>query len=207
MPQRYFMRSSQWIVMVLCGSCLLVSCGGAGSSATPAPPVTLQSISVSPQSATLAAGLTQQYGATGKYSDGTSQAMSGVTWSTSDATLATISSSGMLTALKQGAVTVSATSGTTTGSTPLTVGPPNLLSISVSPQSATLAAGLTQQYSATGKYSDGTSQAMSGVTWSTSDATLATISSSGMLTALKQGAVTVSATSGTTTGNTALTVG
>jgi len=120
---------------------------GGGKSPTP---VTLQSISVSAASAKIVAGLKQQLSATGNYSDGTSRAVTGAMWSTSDGTVATVDSTGLVTALKQGAVTISATSGTATGNALLTVDPPNLLSVNVSPQNPTLVTGQTQQFTARG---------------------------------------------------------
>jgi hypothetical protein len=62
--------------IALCGSWILVACGGGANSPTPP---TLQSISVSPQNGTVAAGITQQFSATGHYSDGSSNTMSSVT--------------------------------------------------------------------------------------------------------------------------------
>lgn len=194
------------VTLVLSGSWLLISCGGGGGTSSPMVP-TLQSITVSPQNATVAAGLTQQFTAAGNYSDGTSKALSPVTWSTSDVTLATIGPTGLLTALKQGAVTVSASFSAMTGGAPLTVGPPNLMSLSVSPQNTTVAAGLTQQFTATGSFSDGSSQALSTVTWLTSDETVATADAAGLVTTLKQGTVTITAASGSITNTAALNVG
>ena len=170
-------------------------------------PPTLKSISVSPQISTVAAGFTQQFKATGNYSDGSSNGLSGVTWTTSDTTVATINAAGLVTTLKQGLVTVTATSGNVTGTAPLTVDPPALKSISVSPQNATVAAGLTQQFTATGTYSDGSSSVVSGVAWTTSDKTLATVSATGIVTTLKQGSLTVTATSGSVIGSAPFAVG
>ena len=50
---------------------MLSACGGGGGDAVPS--VTLQSISVTPVSSSIAKGLTKQLTATGTYSDGTSQ--------------------------------------------------------------------------------------------------------------------------------------
>lgn len=97
-------------LLLLFGLALLASCGSGGSNSnsetTPPPKPTLQSITVSPQNASVAAGLTQQFTATGNYSDGSSAALSTVSWSTSDATVATINSAGLVNTLKQGAATV-----------------------------------------------------------------------------------------------------
>jgi hypothetical protein len=112
-------------------------------------------------------------------------------------TLATISSTGLLTTLKQGAVTVSAASGTAAGSTSFNIGPAVPVSIVVSTVNNSVAAGLTEQFTATGNFTDGTTKPLATANWSTSDVILATISSTGLLTTLKQGVVTVSAASGT----------
>ena len=67
--QRLLKPSRRWVLSVALGSLsILSSCGGGTSSPAPATPgpVSLQSISVAPTSVTVAAGLTQQYSATGK---------------------------------------------------------------------------------------------------------------------------------------------
>src|ERR1700722_16196393 len=185
-------------------SWLLASCGGGTGTTTPAKP-TLQSIAVSPGNVTVAAGLTQQYTATANYSDGSSGPLS-VTWTTSDTTLAAVNSTGLVTTRAPGALTVSAASGTTTGTATLTVGPPNLQSVSVAPQNASVAAGLTQTYTATGSFSDGSAKAITAVTWSVSNAMLATVDSTGLVTTLKQGTVVVTAASGSISNTASLNV-
>jgi hypothetical protein len=85
--------------IALFGSWILVACGGGAKSPTPP---TLQSVSVSPQNGIVAAGTTQQFSATGHYSDGSSNTMSSVTWATSNASFAAVNSTGLLTAVKQG---------------------------------------------------------------------------------------------------------
>jgi hypothetical protein len=135
MLRQLFLTAFQFAFGVaLCGSGILISCGGGTNPPAPPAPPTLQSVNVSPQNGNVAAGLTQQCSASGNYSDGTSKPISNITWATSEATIATVNSTGMVTTLKQGSVNVSATSGTLTGSTALTVGPPNLISIAVPPQ-------------------------------------------------------------------------
>jgi hypothetical protein len=187
-------------------SLILAACGGGTSSPAPPASPTLQSVSVSPQSSTVAAGLTQQYSATAHYSDGSSKPANSVTWTTSNTSVATINSTGLLTAAKQGAVTISAVSEGITASTSLTIGPPNLLSIAVSPQNPTVSAGQTQQFTATGTYTDGSTQTLNSATWSSETVTVATISSSGLATGLAAGTAMVRATSGNTSGTTTLTV-
>ena len=87
-----------------------------------APPVTLSSIAVTPASQTIVTGATQQFIATGTYSDGSTQNITNVvTWASSNANVATINSTGLVTARGAGGSTISATSGETSGSTSLTV--------------------------------------------------------------------------------------
>src|SRR6266571_8634197 len=98
----------------------LAGCGGGSSKSsqnTNSTSPTLVSIAVtSSGAASVAAGSTLQLAATGKYSDGTTAALtSQVYWNASDATLASLSASGLLTALKAGSVTVTATQGSILG--------------------------------------------------------------------------------------------
>jgi hypothetical protein len=83
--------------------------------------------------------------------------------------------------------------------------------MSVTPVSASIASGTTQQYTATGTYSDGSTQNLTtATTWSSSNAAAATISnaagSNGLATGVAAGSTTIRATSGTVSGATSLTV-
>jgi 6-phosphogluconolactonase (cycloisomerase 2 family) len=186
----------------LSAAAALISCGGGGGATGPSPaPVTLQSITVTAPNPSVAAGLKEQFTATGNYSDGTTKLFATTNWSTSDSTLATITSTGLLATLKAGTVTVLAASGSTTGSTPFRIDPASLQSITVMASNPSIAAGLTQQFAASGTFSDGSSKPLVTANWSTSDPTLATITSTGLLTTFKTGMVTVTAVSGSVTGN------
>ena len=150
------------------------------------------SVAVSPTTATLAAGGTQQFTATVSNASNTS-----VTWTRSPA-VGTISSSGLYTAptsvTSQQTVTITATSVADTSKTAtatVTITPG--VAVSVTPTTATLAPGGTQQFTATVANASNTS-----VTWSRSPA-VGTISSSGLYTAptnvTSQQTVTITATS------------
>jgi hypothetical protein len=85
---------------------------------------TLSSISVTPGNPTIAMGNTQQFTATGTYSDGTTQNLTTqVTWGSSSTTVAQISSAGLATGNSVGTTTISATLAAISGSTTLTVQP------------------------------------------------------------------------------------
>jgi hypothetical protein len=84
---------------------------------------------------------------------------------------------------------------------------PTLTSIAVTPASPTIQAGGTQQFTATGTYSDNSTQNItSQVTWASSNTGVATIAASGLATGVAVGSTTISATQGGTTGSTSLTV-
>src|SRR5207248_2365969 len=153
-------------------------------------------------------GTTQQFTAVGTYSDGSTLEMTNsVSWSSSDTSVATITSGGLATSITQGSSTISA-SGGATGSTTLTVGPATLVSIAVTPANPSMPKGGTQQFTATGTYSDGSMvDVTSSATWVSSNTAVATITAGGLASATAQGTSQVSATSGGVTGSTTLTVG
>jgi uncharacterized protein YjdB len=144
----------------------------------------LVSIAVTPAAPTIAATFTQQFTATGTYSDGstaniTTDAL--LTWTSATTTVATISNAagtkGVATAVAAGTSVITATVGTISGNTTLTVNAATLVSIAITPQPATVQVGATRSFTATGNFSDGSTMPLTTlVTWSTSDATRATIS-------------------------------
>ena len=183
----------------------LLGCGG-GSSGGSTTPV-LQSISLTPSAPSVAVGLTQQFTATGSYSDGSSKNLTGsVTWNSSTPATATISASGLATSVAVGTTTVSARSGGISGSTVLTV-PATLVSLVVTPPSVQIAATTATSFTATGTFNDGSvKNVTSSVTWSSADTTIATISSTtptqGAAMGVAAGTVIITATGTTATGST-----
>ena len=172
------------------------------------PPVTLQSIAVTPASAMINKAATQQFTATGTYSDSSTQNItSQVAWSSSVNGIASIDTTGLATAHLPGMTQIQATLSGQTGSATLTVNPATLTSIAVTPATATVANGTSQQYKAVGSFNDGSTQDMtSNVTWSSSNTAEATINSAGLASTLSTGTVTISAQSGGQTGTATLTI-
>jgi hypothetical protein len=177
---------------------------------------TLVSIEVSPVNASISNGSTQQFTATGLYTDNSTQDVAAqVTWASSDGAVATVSnaagSNGLATTAGVGSTTVSASGGGVTGETTLTVTDATLVSIEVSPVNASISNGSTQQYTATGLYTDNSTQDVTAqVTWASSDHAVAMVSNAtgtkGLAAAAALGSTTVSATSGDVTGEATLTV-
>jgi len=198
-----------WISTSIAAICLglLVACGGGNSNSGNTQAV-LQSIEVTPAMTSVAAGIGQQFTATGEYSDGSSKDLTkSATWTSSNTSAATISSTGMVTTKAAGSTTITAAYSGVSGSTTLNVTAPALVSLAVSPTSSSIALGTTAQFKATGTYTDGSNQDLTNsVTWSSSNASAATISSSGLATSLATGSTTISATSSNVTGRASLSV-
>jgi len=170
---------------------------------------TLSSISVTPSNPTVPLGRLVQFTATGNYSDSTHHNLTdAVAWSSGTPATATVNSLGLVTTKTQGSTVISALSGSTTGSSTLSVTAAVLDSIQVSPQNAKVILPATQQFTATGVYSDNHTQDLtSTATWSSSDPNVATIdSSTGLATAVGPGTATISAAFNAVTGSTLFTV-
>jgi uncharacterized protein YjdB len=168
---------------------------------------TITSISITPEGFTVPIGINQQFVATAIYSDGSSQDLvSGVTWTSSLLSAATIDANGSATTLAPGTTTITATVGSLTDSTTLTVVPAHLTSISVLPITATMAVGTLQQFTATGIFDDGSTQLLPTIQWSSSAPNVLTIASTGLATAVSAGTSTVTAASGGVSGTATVTV-
>jgi len=157
--------------------------GMAGATTLRVTAAILSSIGITPINPTIALGTTQQFKATGIYSDLTKQDLTAfVTWSSSNTAVATISNpavKGSASSVAAGLTTITATDTATgkTGTSALTVTTATLTSIGVTPVKQSIAVGATQQFIATGTYSDFTKRDLtSAVTWSSSNVAVATIS-------------------------------
>jgi hypothetical protein len=169
---------------------------------------TLVSIAVTPANPSIAKGTTKQFTATGTFSDNSTQNLtSTATWSSLTTTVATITSGGLATGVGTGTSTIKAASGAISGTTTLTVTAPTLVSIAVTPANPTIAMTATEQFTATGTFSDNSTQNLtSTAVWTSQTTTVATINASGLATAVAAGSSTIKATSGSISGSTTLTV-
>ena len=191
--------------------------GITGSTTLTVIAASLASITVTPNSTSVALGFTRTFLAIGTYTDGSTQDLSTqATWDSTAPNVAIISnatgSQGLASSLTTGSTVISATLGTVTGTSTLTVTPAALVGpIVVTPSTPTVTRGNTQQFTAMGDYSDGSTQDITAsVTWASSNGSAATVSnasgSEGLLTAVATGATTLSATLGWLSGSTNVTV-
>jgi trimeric autotransporter adhesin len=186
--------------------------GIAGSSTLTVTAATLVSIAITPAIPTIPLGTTEQFAASGIFTDGSTQNITGsVQWASSDTTIATIGNApgaqGLAVSVADGSSSISATSGSISASTTLTVSVAALVSITVNPPGPSIALGTTQQFSATGIFTDGSTRDLTASsTWTSGNTAVATVSSSALGTALATGVATVTATLGGISGSTLLTV-
>jgi trimeric autotransporter adhesin len=195
------------------GACSVTASVGsisASSSLTVVP--ALLSITVTPANPSIAPGTSQQFTATGTYSDSSTQNLtSNVAWSSSNPAVATVSTTiptaGLAKAVAGGSTTITATSGGVSGSTTLTVTSASAVSIVIAPTDVSLPLGLTQQFTAIATFDDGTNQDVSGsATWKSSTSSIASITTNGLAVARNVGTTNVSATFQAVSNSTPLTV-
>ena len=159
------------------------STGVVGTASLTVSNAILQGLAITPGSASLPNGLTKQFTAIGTYSDSTTADLTAtVTWSSTSTSVATISddpaSAGFAIAVGVGSTTIGALdpASALTATASLTVTPAALTSLAITPAGASIANGLSQQFTATGTYSDSSQQNLTqAVTWSVTSGT-ATIS-------------------------------
>jgi len=172
----------------------------------------LQWIAVTPANPSVPAGETEAFTATGIYSDrSTRDLTTQVTWASADTSVATISSAPgslcLATAVATGTSSISAALAGFTGTTVLTVSPAVLLSVAVTPANPSIVAGTTDQFTATGTYSDkSTKDLTTQVKWMSSSMSVAAMTSAGLATGVAEGSCEIVASVNAVTGSTVLTV-
>ncbi|MEE2903939.1 MAG: Ig-like domain-containing protein [Myxococcota bacterium] len=161
------------------------------------PSVALVGIRVEPGAIILAPNGTQQVTVFGIYSDGTESAITGSNFSTSDASIATISSQGLVTAgANAGSAIITAQrSGFVANSVVIVTGSPvTLTGIRIEPDPISLTVGQSVRIQVIGSYSDGTEQTLSGATFISSNASVASVQSNGDVQGLDVGSSQIIAT-------------
>jgi uncharacterized protein YjdB len=161
------------------------------------PTVAVASVAVTLNASSLTVGQTTQGNVTTKDASGNVLTGRTIVWTTSDPTIASVDGSGVLTALKAGSVTVTATSEGKSGTAPLTVTAPANTPTPAASMTLTVAPTITvgQSAQATVTLKDANGNVLTGrtVNWVSSDASIVSVSSSGVVAALKAGGVTITA--------------
>ena len=162
----------------------------------------IESIYVTPSPINVAKGLKKQLTAMATYSDGSEFDITDtVTWEAADPDTAIVSSSGVLSGVKQGHTTVSVTKGDMPGITvDVYVSAAVIEKIDVTPSPINIAKGLKKQLTAMATYSDGNEFDITDtVTWKSAAPNIAMVSSTGLLSSVGVGSTTLTATKDNTT--------
>jgi hypothetical protein len=165
-------------------------------------------VTVSPATSTLQIGGTVQLSAGTR--DANNNVLTGrvISWTSGSPAVATVSASGLVTAVAAGSATITASSEGKNGTSAITVSTPPapVASVTVSPATSSLQVGSTAQLTAVTRDANGNVLTGRPVTWTSNITTIATVSTSGLVSALVVGSATITATSGSASGTASITV-
>ncbi len=169
--------------------------GITGSAAVIVSDAELTGLEITPQDAELSGGMTQQYTATGTFSDNSTQDVTILAeWESSDTAVATIDATGLATAVELGTATIIGAWQGLDANTDLLVSAAALTSITITPEQATIARGTTVQFDAEGEFSDGTFLDITNVVdWQSTDEGIGVVNTDGLATGVSAGTTDISA--------------
>src|SRR2546426_535255 len=182
------------------------SAGTSDSGVVTVAQVPVATIAVTPAATSATVGQMVQLTATPQDSTGAPLAGRVVTWSTSNAGVATVNGSGLVTGVVAGPATITATSEGKSGASAITVASVPVASVTGSPAAASVSTGQTVQLTATPRDANGAPLSGRVVTWSSNNAAVATVNGSGLVTGVATGSATITATSEGQTGTSAISV-
>lgn len=179
---------------VFAGVVLLAACGdGSSGVMTPQPGPEVTRIDVSAATTAITPSQTVQFSAVARTSSGTIVSSAQPVWSSTAPTIASVNASGIVTGVAAGSATIRATVGSVTGTLDVTVtsGAGVLATLVVDAQDRTIPLGQLTQATVSGRDALGGTVALGTrvVTWSTSNAAIATITSAGVVTGVGVGTV------------------
>ena len=184
--------------------------GVVGSAAVTVGLVPAASVTIAPGALTVTIAQTGSLAATVRDASGNVLAGRAVSWTTNNPLVATVSQAGVVTGLLPGSATITATSGSASGTASVTVVPIPVGSVTVSPSSQSIAQNNSTTLTATVKDANGGTMNGQTVTWTTSDASVASLSATSgpsvTITGGVSGPATITATSGGKSGTSTITV-
>jgi uncharacterized protein YjdB/alpha-tubulin suppressor-like RCC1 family protein len=167
---------------------------------------TVGSVAVSPRSANLAAGDTLQLSVMVQDTKGDTVAGREVSWTSADSRLASVSPSGLVTALAPGEVIVTGTVEKHSGTCQLVIAPVPVAAVVTSPATGSLEAGATLQLSATLRDPQGKAITGRSIAWSSSEPATANVSAQGLVAAAAPGTARITASCEGKSGTAVITV-
>ena len=199
-------RTSFLAAALFAGLVWTIGCGDAATepplSEAPRP----TTVSVSPATAQLdALGGTVQLTAEVRDQNGNAMEGAAVSWAGSAAAVATVSASGLVTAVGDGTATITATAESASGSATVTVAQ-EVGTVTVTPAADTMVAGATLRLAAEATDANGHAVAGADFDWASSDTLVAVVDDAGLVTGVGAGEAEVTATASGITGRAAVTV-
>ncbi|MBL0172902.1 MAG: Ig-like domain-containing protein [Gemmatimonadaceae bacterium] len=183
------LRRSRVSSILLLGTLLSV---GACSEDTPADPIRVATVEVTPRLSTARVGTTQQLSAVAKDASGNPMTGETFTWKSSEPSVATVSATGLVSLVGPGSTAILASARGTSGFATI-VSDANVATISLSAATLSFPVPLTRQLLATVKDAAG-NDLFRPITWTSSAPTVATVSSAGVVTGISAGSATITAT-------------
>ncbi|MDQ8155631.1 MAG: Ig-like domain-containing protein [Gemmatimonadota bacterium] len=178
---------------------LTSACSGGGEKAGPTPPpagpAPVASVQVALAASSIVTGGTTNASPTLR--DASGNALSGrtVTWTSTSPAVASVSNAGLVTGLTAGTTGISATSEGISGTATLTVTTAPVATVAITVVWTTLTVGGATQAQVTLRDDAGATLTNRTVTWSTSSSAIATVTASGLVTAVSPGSAVITATS------------
>jgi len=180
--------------------------GKVGTAVVTVSDESVATVQVTPDPATVAVGQTGQLVAVARSAGGSDLPGRPMTWTTADAAVATVNESGVVSGIAVGEVIVTATSEGKSGTARVTVSAVLVATVAVTPATTSISEGATVELTATAKDANGNTLAGRAPTWSTGNATVASVGAAGKVTGLSAGTATITATIEGKTGTSSITV-
>lgn len=200
------------ILFILSSIILLISCSSGSSGGSGGNTISSIQITSSNGSYPMHIGINSQLTAIAVYQNGNyTNVTTTATWSSSNTAVATVNSTGLITPVSAGSVNIIASFSGIQNSISLTVSSGRLISVNVQQISYPLHLGINVQLSATAIFTDGTQDVTNLASWSSSNSSVASISSNsiskhkklnlqagggGIISPISQGGATITASYG-----------
>lgn len=196
--QRIAIVSSTGVVTATKAGEVTIAASALGKSATQKFTITdreVASVQIVPTSVSVRIGTTVTLMAQTTDAEGATLVGRALEWSSSNTAIAAVTNAGVITGVQAGAVTITATSEGRSGTAAVTVTLNPVATVTVSPSPDTLGVGTDATLTATLHDAAGLLLANRNVAWNSTNVQVATVSSTGVVTALSPGNTVISAVS------------